>query len=166
MKYKSIILLLALSLFSFFAHAHDYHTSITDIKYNPRSQSLEVAVKVFTDDLEDALSRRNKAKITYNNSEKVKAYLHNYLSSALVFEAVKGKPMKYKLVGSEEDADALWIYVEVPVAATNLQQLYIKNAVLTEIFDDQMNIVNLNYKGKIESTLMQKDDAVKKFELK
>ncbi len=158
--------MLALSTFSFFAHAHDFHTSITDIKYNPRTQSLEVAVKVFTDDLENVLSRKNKVKVTYSNSEKVNTYLSAYLQNTLSFETTKGKPLKYKLVGSEEESDAVWIYVEVPVSTPNLQQLYVKNAVLTDLFEDQMNIVNINYKGKIESMLLQKDDAVKAFNLK
>ncbi|MFD2245960.1 DUF6702 family protein [Pontibacter ruber] len=162
MKYKSIILVLALSLTSLFVSAHDYHTSITDVSYNPRTKSLEVAVKVFTDDLEDALSRRNKRKITYSKSGEVQRFLADYLQSSLTFEVAQGKPLKHTFVGAEEDADVIWAYVEVPLQATALSQLYVRNAVLTELFSDQMNIVNINYKGKVNSTLFQKDDGVKK----
>jgi hypothetical protein len=165
MKYKHIVLALVLAFTSLFAHAHDYHASITDVTYNPRTQSLEVAVKVFTDDLESALSRRTKRKVIYSKTGEVQKFLADYLQASLTFELVQGKPLKHTFIGAEEDADVIWAYVEVPVQAAALPQLYVRNAVLTELFSDQMNIVNINYKGKVNSTLFQKDDGVKKISL-
>ncbi|ARS33952.1 DUF6702 family protein [Pontibacter actiniarum] len=168
MKYKFLSLLLLLLAFGVArpAFAHDYHASIADVRFNPRSQALEVAVKVFMDDLEDALSRRNKTKVTYSStSEQVKKYLADYLNANLVFEVEKGKPLKQRFVGSEEDADVVWMYVEVPVKQATVPQLYVTNAVLTELFSDQMNIVNINYKGETESVLLQRNETVKKVSL-
>ena len=167
MKYKFLFLVLALVAASLApALAHDFHTSITDIKYNPRTQSLEVAVKVFTDDLEEALSKFTKTKVVYNSkSSEQKQQLSAYLQSKLSFEVAKGKPLKYNLLGSEAETDAVWMYIEVPVKSASLAQLYVKNAVLTELFNDQMNIVNLNYKGKTESILLQRGEEQKKFTL-
>ena len=165
MKYKvfSVLLLLVAFLAAQPASAHDYHASITDVKYNPRTQNLEVAVKVFMDDLENALSRHAKTKVTYSSSsEQVKNYIAEYLRSTLSFELEKGKPLKFKLLGSEEDVDVVWMYMEVPVQKTSLVQLYVKNAILTDLFTDQMNIVNVNYKGETESVLMQRGDVTKK----
>lgn len=167
MKLKLLpFLLLLLFVYVKPAAAHEYHASIADVRYNPRTQSLEVAVKVFMDDLEDALSKRNKTTVVYSHtSEQVKKYLTDYLSSNLVLEVEKGKPLKQKYVGSEEDADVVWMYLEMPVQQTSLSQLYVKNALLTELFSDQMNIVNINYKGKTESVLLQRGDTQKKVEL-
>ena len=165
MKYKifSLLLLMAAFLITQPVSAHDYHASITDVKYNPRTQNLEVAVKVFMDDLENALSRQAKTKITYSSSsEEVKKHIADYLQSRLSFEVEKGKPLKSKLLGSEEDVDVVWMYVEVPVQKIPMAQLYVKNAILTDLFADQMNIVNVNYKGETESVLMQRGDVTKK----
>lgn len=165
MKYKifSVLLLLIAFLATQPVSAHDYHASITDVKYNPRTQNLEVAVKVFMDDLENALSRHAKTKVTYSSSsEQVKKYISDYLQSTLSFELEKGKPLKSKLLGSEEDVDVVWVYMEVPVQKASLAQLYVKNAILTDLFTDQMNIVNVNYKGETESVLMQRGDVTKK----
>ncbi|MBF9253357.1 hypothetical protein I2I11_08640 [Pontibacter sp. 172403-2] len=163
MKYKFLFLLLFVVFGgSRAAFAHNYHTSITDVKYNPRSQSLEVAVKVFTDDLESALSRRAKKDIHYSNSAAVKQQLSNYLHSTLAFALQPGKPLAYTLLGSEEEDDAIWLYIEVPLKQATLPQLYVKNAVLMDTFSDQMNIVNISYKGKTESMLLQKDEQEKK----
>jgi hypothetical protein len=143
--------------------AHDYHASITDVKYNPLTQNLEVAVKVFMDDLENALSRQSGTKVIYSStSEEVKKHITNYLNTTLAFELEKGKPLNTKLLGSEEDVDVVWMYIEVPVQRPTLAQLYIKNAILTDLFTDQMNIVNVNYKGETESVLMQRGEVTKK----
>jgi hypothetical protein len=163
MHFKSVLVAILCFFGSTVAMAHDYHSSITDIKYNPRTQSLQVAIKVFTDDLESALSKRSKSKITYSaNSESIKQQLAGYMAASMSFEVTKGKPLKQRFVGSEEEADVVWVYLEVPVQHASLSELYIKNAVLTEVFDDQMNIVNLNYKGKVQSMLLQRDETSKK----
>ncbi|MEJ8802914.1 DUF6702 family protein [Pontibacter sp. H249] len=167
MKYKFLFLLLFFVAASVVpALAHDFHTSITDIKYNPRTQSLEVSLRVFTDDLENAVSKFTKTKVIYNSaSAEQQQQIYAYLQTKLSFELTKGKPLKYKLLGSEAETDAVWMYVEVPVKSASVGQLYVKNAVLTEIFNDQMNIVNLNYKGKTESALLQRGEEQKKFDL-
>lgn len=166
LNFRSVFTVLLLLLMSFFANAHDYHTSITDIKFNPRTQHLEVAVRVFTDDLENALTRRSKSKVTYSSSSNaVRQQLEDYLHANLSFELTKGKPLKYKYLGSEAEADVVWMYVEVPVNSNSLAEIHIKNAVLMEVFRDQMNIVNIDYKGKVNSTLLQQGETVKKFEL-
>ena len=165
MKYKFLLLVLAFVVtFILPAQAHEFHTSITDIKYNPRTQTLEVAIKVFTDDLEVAVSKFTRTKVVYNSkSGEQQQQLYAYLQSRLSFEVAKGKPLKYKLLGSEAETDAVWMYVEVPVKASLLGQLYVKNTVLTEVFSDQMNIVNLHYKGKTESALLQRGVEEKRF---
>lgn len=162
MKYETFVIAFLLLLASFTSHAHDYHASITDVTFNPRTQSLEVAVKVFTDDLENALSLRSKSNIAYSNSEKVQQHLREYVQASLSFEVEKGKPLKQKFLGAEEETDAIWIYVEVPVNANSLSQLYVRNAVLTELFNDQMNVMNVTYKGKVNSVLLQKHDSTKR----
>ncbi|WP_266204248.1 DUF6702 family protein [Pontibacter kalidii] len=168
MKYKFLpfLVLLLAAFVAMPAAAHDYHASIADVRFNSRTQSLEVAVKVFMDDLENALSQRNKTKVVYNPaSEQVKKYITDYLAANLALEVEKGKPLKQKFLGSEEDADVVWLYMEVPVQQASLPQLYVRNAVLTELFSDQMNIVNINYKGKTESVLLQRGETQKKVAL-
>jgi hypothetical protein len=163
MNYKFLLTAIVCLLASTVTMAHDYHASIADIKFNPRTQSLQVAIKVFTDDLESALSKRSKTKVSYDPaSETIKQQLASYLAATMKFELAKGKPLKQRFVGSEEDADVVWMYFEVPVQQASLSQLYIHNAVLTELFDDQMNIVNLDYKGEMHSMLLQKSDTSKK----
>ncbi len=160
--FRILLLTLALALATPAAHAHDYHASITDARYNPRTQSLEVAVKVFMDDLEEALSRRSKRKVAYSQSAQVQQLVQEYVGATLAFELEKGKPLRHTFVGAEQEVDVVWIYLEVPIRSEAFTHLYVRNAVLQELFNDQMNIVNLDYKGKVSSTLFQKNDGTRK----
>lgn len=163
--YRIILLALALIMVVPSAHAHDYHASITDARYNPRTQSLEVAVKVFMDDLEAALSRRSKRKVAYNQTMQVQQLVQEYIGTTLSFELEKDKPLRYTFVGAEQEVDVVWIYLEVPIKNEPLTHMYVRNVVLQELFSDQMNIVNLDYKGKVSSTLFQKNDGTRKMSL-
>jgi hypothetical protein len=163
MKLNTFVLVLLGLLIGFTGQAHDYHASIMDVAYNPKTQNLEVALRVFTDDLESALSKRNKGKISYSSqSEKVKQYLADYINASLTFELEKGKPLKQRFIGSEDETEAIWIYIEVPVKKESISHLYVKNTVFTELYNDQMNVVNINYKGKTSSVLLQKNEVEKK----
>ncbi|GHA71657.1 DUF6702 family protein [Pontibacter akesuensis] len=167
MKYRFLALLLLLAFaVARPAAAHDYHASIADVQFDPRTQTLQVAVRIFMDDLENILSRRTKTKVEYNQtSDQVQKHLADYLNTTLAFEVEKDKPIKHKFIGSEAEADVVWVYLEVLVKQETLTQLYVKNAILTELFSDQMNIVNINYKGKTESVLLQRGETEKKVAL-
>src|SRR6218665_2646707 len=63
--------ILFLSLFIFPSHPqktgkpkafHAFHTSLTEIQYNARDKSLEVTIRLFTDDLENALTKINNGQ--------------------------------------------------------------------------------------------------------
>jgi hypothetical protein len=52
------------------------------------------------------------------------------------------KPMSF--IGKEVEVDVTWMYAEMPVTEipTGMQ---LQNSVLTELFKDQVNIVNVKY---------------------
>lgn len=59
MKYRFVAFLLLLAFgVARPAAAHDYHASIADVQFNPRTQTLQVAMRIFMDDLENILNRR------------------------------------------------------------------------------------------------------------
>ena len=55
---RPLLLLPVLLLAALTGWAHAYHATIMDVRYNPARQQLEVALKVFTDDFEQALSEQ------------------------------------------------------------------------------------------------------------
>ena len=41
---------------------HAFHTSLTEIQYNAKEKSLEISIRMFTDDLEAALTKANNGQ--------------------------------------------------------------------------------------------------------
>ncbi|MGV3539630.1 MAG: DUF6702 family protein [Rufibacter sp.] len=138
--------------------AHEFHTSITDARYNPKTQSFELSIRVFADDLEEALTRRHKTSIRLDKSERVNKLIAEYLQTHLTISNAKGSRPNQKFVGLEEESDAIWLYVEIPAKAP-AGQLWVYNSVLTEIFTDQANIVNVEAAGKKRTVLCRPGDT-------
>jgi hypothetical protein len=141
------------------AWAHEFHTSITDARYNPKNQTYELSVRVFADDLEEALSRRHKATIRLDRSERVNKLMAEYLQTHLAISAVKGTRAAQKFLGAQEEADAVWLYLEIPAGKVPSGQLWVQNALLIEVFEDQTNILNLEVAGKKRSVLCRSGET-------
>ncbi|MFC6997689.1 DUF6702 family protein [Rufibacter roseus] len=158
-KILGLIILWALAFSPLQGWAHDFHTSITDARYNARTKTYELAVRVFADDLENALSRRNKTNVRLDRSERVKKLIAEYLQANLSIAGAKGELPQQKFLGLQEESDAVWLYLEIPAAKAPAGQVWVQNALLTEIFDDQMNILNLEVAGKKHSILAKYRDT-------
>jgi hypothetical protein len=82
----------------------------------------------------------------------IEAYVRKY------FGIVDGKGQKLNMsyIGREFEADATWIYLEIPLAE-NTGELNLLNAILTDVFDDQTNVVNLTYLTSKKTFLFKRD---------
>ena len=140
-----------LFLFLFFFR-HDFHTSLTEINVNEKTNSLEISMRVFTDDLENALAVHHKKPLQSlekidSVDKKINSYLRNYFQIR-----TGGKMLPFKLIGYENETDVTWIYMEI-LSAAKISSLEVKNIVMTEIFDDQSNILNF-FNGNDKKTLL------------
>ena len=94
---------------------HPYYVSVTEIKHNAKSQSLEVSCRLFSDDLEVALNKMAQGKVdilnpknTNQNNELIARYVPQHLKIT-----VNGKPLVLKFIGYEQESEATWCYFEV-----------------------------------------------------
>lgn len=139
---------------------HDFHTSITRIDYNARERSWEVSIRVFTDDLENALSKDNNGqKFVVVNKDKNDAFVEKYVRKHFAFVSSKNQKKSFVYIGKEQEADATWIYIEVPFAEP-IAGFSLQNDIMHELFDDQINLVNLNYQGTRKSYIFKNDEKV------
>ncbi|MEM0999147.1 MAG: DUF6702 family protein [Bacteroidota bacterium] len=137
------------------AGAHDFHVSITDVRHNPEQKSLEVAVKIFTDDLESALEGLGAPPLrlhTEREHPKTDSLLARYLNHRIQFD-VNDQQVTGNFLGKEYETDATWCYIEfadVPDPTT----ITVTNRLFFERFDDQSNLVHLEVHGKKKSLLL------------
>lgn len=146
-------------LLSWFTHttttAHDFHSSLAQVQYNPQTQSFEVSLRVFTDDLELALARMSgKERVVVEVNSTADPLIEQYLKQHFALLNAQKQRQLATFVGKELETDVTWIYVEIPMPE-NTAGIGIQNSVLTEIFDDQVNIVNFRY-GNVDRTFLFK----------
>lgn len=142
-----------------FKSRHDFHTSLTEARVNQTNKSLEITVRVFSDDLELAIqkfSKQESLKITDPQSD---ALIQSYFRKHLAF--VKEKDVVFgQYLGKEVETDVTWIYIEIP-KADRLKGFNLLNTIFLEVFDDQTNVVNF-IDGEIRQTLLfSKKDKLK-----
>lgn len=138
---------------SSFCVKHAFHTSVTELQYNAKTKSLEISVRVFTDDLQTALTKENgNKKVVLEKNDAFDALVQRYISKRFVLISPLKQRRAYTYVGKEQEKDATWIYLEMPIKES-LKGTSILNEVLMETFDDQTNIVNIIYPQEKKSLL-------------
>lgn len=148
-----IFLIMCLVICAGFKSPHKFYTSITQMEYNPKTQSWEIIMNIFYDDFEKALENYYSKKIKIDDSQ-IDAYTKNYLEHQLGF-FYKGKHLKYHYIGTELEKDVFKIYIEVKQKKPS--EISIVNRVVIDVIDEQINIFNLKYADQRKSMIFQKD---------
>ena len=163
MKLKNwykLLLVFGLVLAFFKAEAHPYHVSIAEIKYNAKTQKLEVALKLYTDDLEKTLSEMAVKPVLVNQSPEVQKQLEVYLNNNFRVELPQNQGLAQKFIGFEKQGDAHWLYLEIPLKQNQLEQARLRNQVLIKTFPDQTNMTNLEINGKKRTIIFKEGEVL------
>jgi hypothetical protein len=151
-----------LRLFAYLAaacavHAHPIHTSIAEADYNRTTQKLEVALRVFIDDFETALSLQAKRRISLEQTPPTEfdALARAYLAETFTVRTREGAVAPPKWVGREikPAANELWFYFEVPLPA-GVEGARIRHGALFEQFPNQINSVRVRDADSRKVTLV------------
>lgn len=120
--------------------AHDIHVGICDIKVD--DQAVEVAIKTFIDDLQIAVGLQPGQPLPddYSSAEELIA---EYIASTIQLK-VDGELLTLELEDiSSSRGDAVWITLISPIKGPIADKLEGGFELLTDIYDDQTNIVNV-----------------------
>jgi len=161
MKYiKKSLLVLLLPLVAF-TIAHKFYVSVTNISYSEKDRSLQITSRIFIDDFEQVLLERYgiEAHLTTDSeSALTDEYIEKYLKTKfLIF--VDGEQRQYSFLGKKYDNDIMICYLEVPeVDLGNIKSIEVQNELLTDLFDEQQNVVHFKIKGKKKSFVLIKEN--------
>jgi hydrogenase maturation factor HypE len=73
---------------------------------------------------------------------------------------INGETVKYNFIGKKYDSDMVICYLEVEnIPLNTLKQVGIQNEILTDIYDDQQNVVHFKINGKKKSHVLVKSDT-------
>ena len=129
-----------------FTGVHDFHVSNMEVTYRTATKSLEVTLHLFVDDVELALEAYTKDPLhlcTELETPEAGRFLEAYLREHLVF-TVNGNKVAYDFLGKEPGEDILSMYCYLELKGIDrAESLGIMNSLLTEVYSDQKNIVNI-----------------------
>ncbi len=159
---KKLILIFSLFLFwSVSANSHPFYVSICQIDFNKEHQTLEISVKTFVNDLLLALKEGGSPELFLGEereNEKADDYIYDYLKRNLKIK-VNGKTVSYSFIGKELETDVVWSYLEIE-GVTELNKIEVECSVLTEVFESQSNIIQVNDGTGIRNLLLSKRKTV------
>ena len=144
---SQIILILTLAFF------HAFHLSKTEVNFDEQSMSLQVASKIYIDDLELHLGLDGYKDLKIGTQKEhilCDSLILDYIQDHLIIKTDNTQFLIYNYLGKEmsEDLLAIWLYVEIPLKEKP-NQLEIENSILTDYYDDQKNMVIVKRNNKM-----------------
>lgn len=161
MTMKKYLFILILPLLSF-TETHKFYVSVTNINYAQNDGSFQITMRIFIDDLDDVLKERyslNAQLNTENELSLAEEYIEKYLRTKfLVF--LDGKKMTYDYLGKKYEDDVIICYMELSgINLKDYESLEVQNEILTDLFDEQKNLVHVKWKDEKKSFILIKSDA-------
>ncbi|MBL4624961.1 MAG: hypothetical protein JKY42_07465 [Flavobacteriales bacterium] len=135
--------------------SHGYHVSITQIDYNEKTQSLEIAIKLITEDVEYVIEETGADKLFLGEekeSDKADEYIRVYLKKNFVV-FVNSTIVEQTYIGKEVEEGETWCYIEIK-NVQNLKSLSVKSTIFISTFHNQTNRINLNVLGRSDSFVL------------
>lgn len=159
---KVFYIVLALPLFFSFSAAHKYYVSVTHVNYSEKDRAIQITTRLFIDDFDRLLMARydlDAQLATEKESPSADAYIEKYLRSKFVV-ALDGEAVAYDFIGKRYDNDVMVCYIEIPEIDLNtVKTIEIENEMLTDLFEEQQNLVHINLKNKKKSFVLIKSRA-------
>jgi hypothetical protein len=140
------------------ALSHPFHATITSFDCKQNNKSIEVTMKIFTNDLEAALREDKHPDLNIDSPKyiyDVDSLIFGYINKHLSFFA-ESKKRKLTWVGKEIENDITWCYLEI-VDIDNFSSIRIENKLFLSIFDDQLNICQIYCGDKPETIMFHKE---------
>jgi len=146
------------------APPHPFYVSVTEIRVDTKKEALTVSCRMFTDDLEDALTK------LFKRTFDLEASLQDKTVHPLVFEyiqkrleiGVAGAMQRLAFVGMEQEDDAVWCYLE----STNFKTaggITVTNSLLYDFLPDQVNVIHVYLNEARQSVRLVNPDRVAGF---
>lgn len=149
LRHLRIWLAVVLLSLSATAAAHRFHTGITELAYNPRSNSTEIVHTYMAHDIENLLMNIYGRPFDLGDPEDQEV-LRKYVESRFWLEDKSGARLPVRWVGMQANPENILIYQELENAPLS-KTATIHQGVLIDFLPDQVNTVNLNEAGKIRS---------------
>tara|TARA_B100001063_G_scaffold130369_1_gene121821 strand:- start:5904 stop:6392 length:489 start_codon:yes stop_codon:yes gene_type:complete len=145
-----VIKFLSLALFTIISHK--YYVSTTLIDFDLKTKSFEITLKVFYDDLEQALEIDSKTIDYKQDYEYLTNLYQTYLEQNFQLR-INSETININYLGFEKKRDQINLYMEINNELEE-DNILIKNSILFNLFPNQKNIILIR-KGDFRKSFVQ-----------
>ncbi len=154
-------LLIAISLF--FSFMHPVHVSFTNIEYMEESQEIQIASRVFWDDVETSINQQFDVKLNLGSEaqhpeyeEFIRLWFANNLRITIDGKIIPPENVKLEHI----DMGAVDMLVNLSFDSEKPASMKVENQLLCDLFADQSNLVILAINEKQESFSLTAENNV------
>ncbi|MDO6711182.1 hypothetical protein Q4567_10650 [Aliiglaciecola sp. 2_MG-2023] len=140
----------ALLLTAFSLSAHQQKTSISTVLFNPRTENIEIMHRFRVHDAEHAVKEIFGKDADILDSEKTQNEFSDYVSKRFYLFDSQQKALPLKVVGHEIEGKFFWVYQETTQPA-KLENLSIRHDALRDLWPQQVNTINVEGKGELQT---------------
>lgn len=131
---------------------HPFFVSVIEINHNAKEATVEISVRVFTEDFEKTLQKYTTTKLDIlkpSDNAFLEKQISNYLIQRIKVK-VNGQPVTPTYLGHEIQQESVWSYLEIPkMSAVN--KLELDCTLLYDFEKKQSNIIHVKNKGADKS---------------
>lgn len=140
--------------------AHPLHTTITEIVVDPARGRVRATVRVFADDLRRAVSRTARGRSLEPGDTGWDDAMVSYAAGNLALQDARENALPFRSCGMRRSGDLVWLCLEAD-SARDAGTLRIRNSMLCDLFDDQINVVQSVVAGARRTLLFVRGDRFK-----
>ncbi|WP_420321819.1 DUF6702 family protein [Flagellimonas sp.] len=158
---KKVAFLLLIILSLSFTTTHKFYVSVTNMAYAEEDAAFQITSRIFIDDLEQVLEERYgiEAKLaTEDESKLADEYIKKYFKTKFAI-SLNDENREYAFLGKRYDNDVVICYLELNnVNFPDVKKITVQNEILTDLFEEQQNIVHIKWKGQKKSFVLIREN--------
>src|SRR4051812_38910007 len=142
------------------ASAHKFYTSFAHLEFNAETKSLEVTARIFADDLEVILTKKNGKAVYLDSTKDVDKLVLSYLQGSFQLKGADGHVRPVEWVGMETKVDTAWVYFEIKLPE-GLAGAELRDSILFDLFEEQVNLASFKEADKKAELVFRRGDDFK-----
>jgi hypothetical protein len=140
--------------------AHPLHSTITELVEDRAHGVVRATIRVFADDFGTAVTHSAKGHVSPSSGQAWDAAVAAYSAAAFGIQDGQGHALVMRSCGVRRTGDLLWLCLEASTTQP-LTTLRVRNAVLCDLFEDQVNVVQATVAAERRSLLFVRGDSYK-----
>ena len=162
-----VSLLITLFVLSSAFTFHKFYVGVFQVDYFKEKKAVQITARLFIDDLEKALYKKHNKHFYITTKDEVSdanTYIAKYLEEKLKIK-INNKVQPFHFLTKEQEENIVICYMKINFK-DNIKELKITNNVLSDVFNEQQNLVHLNINGNKKTILFTNTETNQKLKYK